>query len=157
MAKNLAPSSTGASSGTWLNEAASAVNLHQSIDEQNSPNDSDFVIRDTAAVDEYIEFPLEDPIGEQTGESCTLEWRAGDADTSTVLSAQLRQGATVIATDSRELGTSPATYQYTLTADEKNAINDWTDLRVRFVVDDPRTLSSGSVRTLSDGRARTIS
>jgi len=59
--------------------------------------------------------------------------RAG-GDTIT-LKVELRQGAAVIASDSHVLTNTDTTYRYTLTSGEKSGITDWTDLRLRFVVE----------------------
>ena len=156
MTQALSPASTGASSGAWQNQAGSSANLHQAIDEQPTPDDVDYVWRDNAVIGEYSEYPLSAPTGLPSGEDAVMAWRASDADAAATISLELRQGAAIVAVDSHQLGATETTYQYTLVESEKSAITNWGDLRYRFVVSDPLTISGGSAVTLGDGRVVTL-
>ena len=135
----LRPDSSVSVSG-WENQADGTTNLHNSVNDQS---DATYVRQQIPVIsvcptteNDSIEFGLENPSTTPNGsESVNLRVKArkafpfGGSGTST-MRIRLRQGTTVISTDSGNgLTTSFAWYDCFLSQAEKNAITDWTNLR----------------------------
>lgn len=133
---SLVPDGEIGQSGTWLNEAGSDTNIWQSIDETES-NDADYIYNAAASDNDYYEVSLSNPDGTPGNGNVVVHWRGRDASASGVSRAtiQLRDGATVIASMQQILTSTPTTYSFTLTSEEKANITNWNDLRIRMVVD----------------------
>lgn len=136
--ERLSPSSDISQSDNWQREDTSTSNLYVSIDEFPE-NDTDYVWYDDAPIGKYFEVALSDPTGDIVpAGTVQIVWRtyrkAGTQ--SLTIRVELRQGTTVIASQSKLLTDAIVTHVYTLSSGEKSSITDWTDLRLRFVVED---------------------
>ena len=69
--------------------------------------------------------------------SVKIHWRGHrKAGTQTItIKMELREGTTIIASQSKVLTDNETTFSYTLTSGEKSSITDWTNLRLRFIVE----------------------
>jgi hypothetical protein len=123
-------------SGSWKKEDLATENLYQSIDEPVI-NDADYVWYESVGVGEYFEVSLSNPSGIMAEGEVSVFWRARrrTGSQSVTLRIELREGANVRASQSQVLVDPDTTYKYTLTAGEKSSITDWTDVRLRFVVE----------------------
>ena len=119
-----------------------ATPLWSKLDE-TSPDDatteidsSEFSDPDVAQTFDF-EIRLTDPPSTPTGRE-TITWRvrhylevvSGNFDTD-VITLELKQGSTVIATQSVSANTSYTTDSDVLSQAEKDSITDWTDLRIK--------------------------
>jgi hypothetical protein len=134
--ERLHPDGDISASTGWKREDNSTSNLYQSIDEYPY-DDSDYVWYDDAPVGRYFEVSLENPSYPTVGSGeVKIVWRTrrrAGAQTLTI-KVELREGTTVIASDSKQLTDSDTTHVYQLSGAEKGSITDWTNLRLRFIV-----------------------
>lgn len=133
----LIPDGDIAQSGSWKKEDAGTTNLYVSIDEQPGPNDADYVWHETVSGAEYFEVSLSDPSGGTVGAGdVKIFWRGKkiSGPLTVTMRVQLREGAAVIASSDEVFTGSEITYSYTLSAPEIASITDWTNLRLRFIV-----------------------
>lgn len=115
--------------GGWLNQAASATNIYQSIDESTT-DDTDYI--SCAALGAACVIGLSDPTATPTSDSSvTVTFRAKTSG-SQLLGVALRQASTTIAGTSVSTTTAFANYTLTLTPTQVASITDWTDLRLYF-------------------------
>lgn len=125
-------------SGSWKREDESTSNLYVSIDEQPGYNDSDYVYHGSPIATDYFEVTLSDPqyISVTAGE-VRVFWRASriSGTATTTIKVELRENTTVIASDTQTVTDSYQTFDFTLTQGERDNITDWTDLRLRFIVE----------------------
>lgn len=134
----LSPSSDISQSDNWQREDSSTSNLYVSIDEFPE-NDTDYVWYDDSPEGKYFEVSLTDPTGETVPEGDVhIVWRGyRKAGTQAItVKVELRQSTTVIASQSKLLTNTPTTFKYSLTSGEISSITDWTNLRLRFIVED---------------------
>lgn len=131
--------------GAWLNEAGSAVNMFQSIDEDlAAPVDTDYVESESAPASSAVAFGLSNVTDPASSVGHIMRWRrskeaAGGAQID--MTVQLRQGYVSEAS----LGTliksvadanvpdSATTTTATLSGAEADAITDYTDLQLRVI------------------------
>ena len=133
----LIPDGTVTQSGSWKRQDEVTTQLHLSLDETD-PNDTDYVYHADVTGNEYFEVTLSDPSWASVGDGdVTIYWRGErlEGTNSTDIRCELRQGNTVIASDTQTFTDDPTTRSFTLTAPEKANITDWTNLRLRFVVE----------------------
>lgn len=131
----LVPDSDLTTSGIWWNELNNANNLYQSINEYLITNDNNY-IWDTNPVDgNYYECSLSNPPGTPGSGNAVVYWRGRDKSGLGMQYAkvELRQGTTIIANKEELLTSTPSTYYFQLTAEEKALITDWNDLRIRIM------------------------
>lgn len=125
-------------SGSWKKEDAGTTNLYVSVDEWPEYDDDDYVWHESVSGAEYFEVTLENPAYETIGAGdVKIFWRGKRiSGTGTVtMRVQLRQGSSTVIAQSDEVFTDNIiTYSYTLSSGEKSSITDWTDLRLRFIV-----------------------
>lgn len=131
--------------GAWLNQASSATDMYQSIDEDvSSPNDSDYIQSESAPSSSACAFDLstiEDPV---SSSGHIMRWRrsknaSGGAQIN--LTVELRQGYTgegaqgtlINSFSDTNIPDAAATTTDTLSGAEADAITDYADLQVRFV------------------------
>jgi hypothetical protein len=133
----LTPDADISQSGSWKREDDSTSNLYLSIDEYPY-DDSDYVWHEDVAGTEYFEVRLTDPsFGSVGAGDVKIVWRGKrkSGSETVTMRVQLRQGAsTVIAQQDKDFTDTDITYIYTLSSGEKSSITDWTDLRLRFIV-----------------------
>lgn len=136
--ERLYPDGDISQSDNWQREDSSTSNLYVSIDEFPE-NDTDYVWYDDSPEGKYFEVSLTNPTGETVpAGDVHIVWRGyrkAGAQAITV-KVELRQSTTVIASQSKLLTDTPMTFKYTLSSGEKSSITDWTNLRLRFVVED---------------------
>ena len=131
--------------GNWLNEAASNINMFQSIDEGSSAvNDADYIESPLAPVNEACAFNLSNVSDPLSSGGHIMRWRRGK-DTAggaqVDLTVQLRQGyvsegaqGTLInAFSDTNIPDAFTTTTDTLTGAEADAITNYNDLQYRFV------------------------
>jgi len=109
--------------------------LYASIDEV-SPQSTDYILHSSPIVGDYCEVSLSAPTGDIPASNHVIRWqarRAGGTQTIKV-KCELRQGASVIASDEQTLTDSYQTFEYQLTQGEIDSISDYDDLRFRFTV-----------------------
>jgi len=125
-------------SGSWKREDESTTNLYVSIDEQPGYNDSDYVYHGSPVVTDYFEVTLSDPqyISVTAGEARVF-WRASriSGTATTTIKVELRENTSVIASDIQTLTADYQTFDFALSQGERDSISDWTDLRLRFIVE----------------------
>lgn len=135
--ERLHPDGDISKTGLWKREDNSTTNLYLSIDEFPY-NDSDYVWYDNTVEGRYFEVSLENPDNPSIGAGdVVIYWRArrrAGTETATI-KVELREGATVRASDSQIITDADAEYSYTLTSGEKSSITNWNDLRLRFIVE----------------------
>jgi hypothetical protein len=137
MGERLYPDGDISQTGSWKRETDSTSNLYQSIDEYPGANDADYVWYDDVAGGEYFEVSMSDPTYPVIGDgdvTVFFRLKKRDGTKSVTLKMELKEGSTVIATNSKTLASTDTTYMYTLTSGEKASITDWNNLRVRFTV-----------------------
>lgn len=115
----------------WQNELGGS-SLYPSIDEHDTPNDSDYVSHPAVSAGNYFEVRLENLGYELADGPVTIHWRASTAGSCT-LKMELYEGATLRASDQQVLTGTATTFSYVLTAGEKSSITDWDNLSVRFM------------------------
>jgi hypothetical protein len=133
----LLPDGDIGSSGTWVDEGGSSSSLYQSVDEHPVYSDGDYVHNSLAQSGDYVEFSLQNPPATPSSGDVNIFWRVKREYASVEpiqVKVELRQGGTVISTDTRFLPDNETTFQKTLSAGEKAAITDWNDLRLRITV-----------------------
>lgn len=121
---------------TWKREDESTSNLYLSINEAD-PDDDDYVYHADVSGTEYFEVSLSDPTGGTVGDGdVTIWWRGKlQGGSSVTMRVQLREGvSTVIAQSDESFSNGYVTYTYTLSSGEKASVTDWTNLRLRFIV-----------------------
>jgi hypothetical protein len=136
--ERLHPDGDISQSDNWQREDSSTSNLYVSIDEFPE-DDDDYVWYDDAPEGKYFEVSLANPTGETVPEGDVhIVWRGyRKAGTQAItVKVELRQSTTVIASQSKLLTDTPMTFKYTLSSGEKSSITDWTNLRLRFIVED---------------------
>lgn len=136
--ERLYPDGDISQSDNWQREDSSTSNLYVSIDEFPE-NDADYVWYDDSPEGKYFEVSLSDPSGETVPEGDVhIVWRGyRKAGTQAItVRVELRQSTTVIASQSKLLTNTPTTFKYSLTSGEISSITDWTNLRLRFIVED---------------------
>lgn len=133
-----------ANDGNWLNEAASNINMFQSIDE-TAASDTDYVESELNPSASPVAFglttTLEDPV---SSSGHIIRWRrqkdaAGGGQID--LTVQLRQGYVSEGTPGTQITSQsdtniPTTWtstSYTLGAGEADSITDYTSLFIRMV------------------------
>ena len=109
--------------GAWT--ASTGIDLFAMLDETTA-SDADYITTSSASSSEVAFGTGLDPLS-STGH--TIRFRAQGTGGLTVT---LLQGATTIATYSPTITASFATYSYTLSGAEADAISDYTALRLRF-------------------------
>ena len=130
--------------GAWLNEAASATDMYQSIDEDvSSPNDSDYVESEAGPSSSPVVFNLSAITDPVSSSGHVMRWRRSKSGGGATLNltVELRQGyvnegspGTLIKTVSdSDIPNGFATTTATLSAGEADAITDYSDLQVRIV------------------------
>lgn len=133
----LVPDGDISQSGSWKRENESATDLYLSILETD-PNDSNYVYHVDVTGSEYFEVTLSDPswVNMDAGD-VIIYWRGErlEGTNSTDIRCELREGTNVIASDTQTFTDSPVTHALTLTAPQKASVTDWTNLRLRFVVE----------------------
>lgn len=132
----LMPDGTIGQSGSWKREDESTVNLHLSLNEFPSPNDTNYVKHDLVAGEEWFECSLQNPIGTPGAGDVIIWWRGADLNLtdSCEITVELREGETVRASMVQTLPDSYTTYSYTLSAGEKASISNWNNVRLRVRV-----------------------
>ena len=123
------------SDGSWLNEAASATNLFNSVDEPTTPSDTDYIVSSTTDGDK-VRLRLSDPSGGVTA-PLIVRYRCKRTGTQAAnLIGRLYQGTspgTLITTFTQlSVPDTFTTFTYTLTSAEFTSITDFTDLYVEF-------------------------
>jgi hypothetical protein len=134
--------------GTWTNQAGSATNLFASIDEPDTPSDTDYiqsVANPTAELAELGLASLPDP---QASDNHSIIVRAfvdaltgGDVS----LTTELRQGASALSTPASWIDTLtdvPTNFSHALSAAQADAITNYGDLRLRFTADQAAPVTS---------------
>lgn len=118
--------------GLWQNEASGST-LYTSLADSN---DGTYAWYQTAKVNDYFEVALGDPVNPDTG-THVIVWKVyRKAGTQSVtLKLELRQGTTVIASDSRVLTDTHQEFSKVLTAGEVSSITDYSDLRARVIIE----------------------
>lgn len=131
--------------GSWLNQAASNVNMFQSIDEDvSSPNDSDWVESPSAPSSAAVAFGLSNITDPTSSSGHIMRMRrgkdiAGGAQIN--LTWELRQGYTgegaqgtlINSFSDTNIPDSATTTTDTLSGAEADSITDYTDLQLRVV------------------------
>lgn len=99
-------------------------------------DDDLFVFHPDSTVNDYFEVAVENPTEVEPG-LWAYEWEAykDSNDWNIQVSAELRQGVTVIATDTEWLTTTPTNYSRLLTSAEQANITDYNDLRIRVRIE----------------------
>ena len=143
MAQYMRPDGDDAQTGDWEPEPSDTT-LWDTMDE-TSPNDSDYVWHNAVegGYTEWFRVTLGNPVGEPGTGVGTLRWRLGriDGAKTIYIRVYLRQGATPKFTGPERLVTdSWTTHSETVSQIEMDAITDWNDLNVHFVVS---TVSGG--------------
>lgn len=135
--ERLHPDGDVSKTGLWKRDDNSTTNLYLAIDEYPY-NDSDYVWYDNTVEGRYFEVSLENPDNPTIGSGdVIIYWRArrrAGTETATI-KVELREGATIRASDSQTITDSDTEYSYTLTSGEKASITNWNDLRLRFIVE----------------------
>jgi len=124
------------SAGSWLDQDNGTA-LYAALKE-TLPDDATYVyLSGEVAVNDYFEVSLEDPDPDEPGAgNIVVYWRGRDQNNAGTLQikVELRQGSTVIASDTQTMTAVATTYSFTLTAEQRNLISDWSDLRLRFTI-----------------------
>jgi hypothetical protein len=124
------------SQGGWMTETSGSP-LYPSIDEHDAPVDSDYAWIDGPQVGDYFEVDLEgSEFEEDLNGDVTIFWRAKNLGQGASLSMkmELREGASVRASDTQTLTGVATTFARILTQVEKDSITDWNNLSVRFTI-----------------------
>lgn len=131
----LLPDSDISQSGNWKNEL-DGTSLYPSLDEQPIPDYDDYVWHEDVYGNEYFEVGLSNPSGTPGSGDVKIHWSARRrvGTRSVKVKVELRESTTVIASQEQTLSDIDTTYFYTLTSGEKSSINNWNDLRLRFIV-----------------------
>lgn len=131
--------------GTWLNEAASATDMFNSINEDvSSPNDSDYIQSVSAPSSAACAFGLSNITDPVSSSGHIMRWRRGKdvvGGAQIDLTVQLRQGYTgegaqgtlINSFSDTNIPESFTTTTDTLSGAEADSITDYNDLQVRFV------------------------
>lgn len=134
--------------GNFTDEAGGTVDIFQSIDEA-TPDDADFIRSPASPVNEVYVSRLSDVTDPLSSVSHTIRMRTAtdlEGQEAIDFTQELRQGyvseaslGTLIASQSRTGVTSTVwtTSAYTLSGAEADAITDYTDLFLRFIVNRP--------------------
>jgi len=139
--------------GSWLDEAASAVNLYDGIvpgtpGSIGAGDDATYIESPSAPSSAACAFHLSDPEDPAVSTGHIMRWRRGkdSAGGSQIdLTVELRQGyvsegaqGTLINTYSdTAIPDSQTTTSDTLSGAEADAITDYSDLQIRFVANQP--------------------
>lgn len=128
--------------GSWTNQAGSAVNLYESINEAAPPDDGDFIQSEWSPTDSPCALGLEAGTDPLSSAGHVLRYRYGKVggEAASVV-VQLRQGyvnesnlGTLIAEWTHaDISTSLTTAEQTLTAEQADAITDYGGLSIRLV------------------------
>lgn len=126
----------------WTDEGGASTNLYQSIDEPDTPNDTDYVqspVDPVLASNEY-EHSLTNHTGPEDQDGLhrvRYRIRKFPADSKQMnLEVRLKQGVTTIATWSHtNVSGTWTTVQQSLTAPQKSSITDYDDLRLEYKAD----------------------
>ncbi len=133
--------------GNWLNDAGSAVDLFEAINEV-TPSDADFIESGLAPATDAFACSLSDVEDPLSSSSHIVRWRRGkDAagGAAVDLTVQLRQGYVsegvqgTLITSQADAGIPDAfaDASYTLSGAEADAITDYNDLQLRIVANQP--------------------
>jgi hypothetical protein len=115
----------------WVDEEISTTLYPSLADSSNTT----YVWHHGANLGEYFEVALSDPSGSVPDGPMVLWWTAyRKNDQPCSVKCELRQGSTIIATDTRVLIENIESFYKTLTSGERASITDFTDLRIRVVV-----------------------
>lgn len=131
---NLIPDGDINKVGVWRNELEQTTNLYLSVDETIA-DDNDYVYNTDPIGDDYIEFNLSNPSGTPGSGDVVIFVRVKSKTNYPGFVAQLLQGSTPIATRWILPDNISQTYYYTLIPAEKANITDWTDLRIKIIID----------------------
>ena len=117
---------------SWKNELDGSV-LYPSLAD---PSDANYAWYDNSLPGAYFEEKLTIPSLVPSGNHY-LRWRAykKDGTLNVTLKCEVRQGITVIASDTQTLANSVTEYTYQLTSGEISNITDYSDLRVRVTIE----------------------
>jgi hypothetical protein len=104
--------------------------LYAKVDEEIVA-DGDFI---ESTDTQYCELGLQDVLGPDSGDVKVYVRARKKNENDSALNIKLMEGATVRAewTESTSLTTSFQTFSYTLSQGERDAVTDWTNLRVRL-------------------------
>lgn len=135
--------------GNFTDDAGGTTNIFGAIDEQSSPNDADFIQSPTSPVNEVYVCGLSSITDPESSSGHVMRMRTSadqDGQETIDFTQELRQGyvsegtpGTLIASQQRLGVTSTAwtTSEHTLSGAEADAITDYSDLFLRFVVNVP--------------------
>ena len=116
--------------GDWYGEDARTTNLYTSVDDTPF-SDTTYVESPAGPTStDYAEFALGDVTDPEASFGHRVRYRYGGEGTATLV-VELRQGTTVIASWSHVNPGAAALAEQTLTAEQADAITDYTDLRIR--------------------------
>lgn len=126
------------SAGTWTTDSGGTTNLYQTIDEQPTASDADYIQSVAGPSAAAADFTLTDGADPLSSTGHTVRVRAlidaaiGGAMT---LTTELRQGASALSTPATwddTLTASAQTFEHTLSGGQADAITDYANLRLRF-------------------------
>lgn len=139
LAAQKARPSADVTDGNWLNESASNTNLYQSIDEADTPTDTDWIQSGANPSADLVEVSLSSVTDPALSTGHILRYRtrldAAVAGGAMSLVTELRQGTSALSTPVSDTiapaSTTETTNTVTLSGAQADAITDYSTLRLR--------------------------
>jgi len=124
------PSSDISNNGEWTNSSGPSSYL---LLDEVSPSDADYIQTTASPTGPLIVLGLSAVTDPVSSADHTFSFRAVNDSPDDTIVVSLYQGATLIASKTQILTASFATYTYTLSGAEADAITDYSDLRVQIL------------------------